>query len=183
MSTALVLNIVITVFTTVSIAAIAWWARKNPNRSKEYPERVRMPKVLPIFGWICVCVGLLMGLFAFTSSRAPLAARIASVAIFLGGLALVVMYRNFYVAPRTYEVAFRSVFGTEHVLSYNDIATYNVAILKGQQFLTVKSIHGVKLSLNASAYDMTPLLRAIDFYEATDRWPLRPAVTTLDLGK
>ncbi len=108
MSTAQILDIAITVFTTMSLAAIAWWARKHPNRSKEYPEQVRMPKVLLILGWICVCVGLLMGLVAFSSddARDPIAFRIASVAIFLGGMAFVAMYRNFYVAPRTYEVAF-----------------------------------------------------------------------------
>ena len=177
MSTELILKVIIAVFTTVSIAAVAWWARKHPNRSKEYPERVRMPKVLPIFGWICVSVGLLMGLFAFTTDRAPLGARIASVAIFLGGLAFVAMYRNFYVAPRAYEVAFRSVLGREHRFAYSDIAYYSVGTLKGQQFLTVKSVHGVKLSLNMSAYDMTPLLRAIEFREVTGRWPVRPEVT------
>lgn len=183
MSTAQILNIAIMVFTTVSIAAIAWWARKHPNRSKEYPERVRMPKVLPIFGWICVAVGLLMGVFAFTTARAPLGARIAAVAILLGGIAFVAMYRNFYVAPRPYEVAFRSVLGKEHVFAYSDIAHYTVGTLRGQQFLTVKSIHGVKLSLNMSAYDMTPLLRAIDFREVTGRWPVRPEVTNHDIAQ
>lgn len=180
MSTVLILNIFITVFTTVAIAAVAWWARKHPNRSKEYPERVRMPKVLPIFGWICVSVGLLMGLFAFTTDRAPLGARIASVAIFLGGMAFVAMYRNFYVAPGAYEVAFRSVLGKEHVLAYSDIAHYSIGMLKGQQFLTVKSVQGVKLSLNVSAYDMSPLLSAIDFREVTGRWPVRPEATAQD---
>jgi hypothetical protein len=180
MSTAQIINISITVFTTVSIAAIAWWARKHPNRSKEYPEQVRMPKVLLIFGWLCVSVGLLMGLFAFTTARAPLGSRIASVAILLGGMAFVAMYRNFYVAPRAYEVAFRSVLGKEHLIAYSDIAHYNVGTLKGQQFLTVKSIHGAKLSLNMSAYDMTPLLRAIDFREVTGRWPVRPEAAVHD---
>ena len=93
------------------------------------------------------------------------------------------MYRNFYVAPRAYEVAFRSVLGREHVFAYSDIAHYSVGTLKGQQFLTVKSIHGVKLSLNMSAYDMTPLLRAIDFREVTGRWPVRPEVTEQDIKR
>jgi nicotinamide riboside transporter PnuC len=70
---------------TSEIAAVAWWARKHPNRSKEYPEQVRMPKVLLIFGWLCVCVGFLMGLVAFTTARAPVGARIASVAILMIG--------------------------------------------------------------------------------------------------
>ena len=137
-------------------------------------------QVLPIFVWICESVGLLTGLAAFTTARAPLGARIASVAIFLGGMAFVVMYRNFYVAPRDYEVAFRSVLGKEHILAYSDIAHYSIGMLKGQQFLTVKSVQGVKLSLNVSAYEMTPLLRAIEFREVTGRWPVRPGATAQD---
>ena len=183
MSTALLLKLVLTAFATLLIAAIAWWARKHPNRSKEYPEQVRMPKVVPFVGWLCLSVGLLMGLFAFASARAPLGARIASVAIVLGGVAFVAMYRNFYVAPRAYEVAFRSVLGKEHVLPYSDIAHYRVQVMKGQPYLTVKSIHGVRLSLNIRAYDMTPLLQAIDFHEATGRWPRRAEVSANDIGK
>ncbi len=77
--------------------------------------------------------------------------------------------------------SFRGVLGKEHLLAYSDIAHYNVGTLKGQQFLTVRSIHGVKVSLNMSAYDMTPLLGAIDFREVTGRWPVRPEVTTQDI--
>ena len=73
------------------------------------------------------------------------------------------------------------MFGKEHLLAYSDIAHYSVGTLKGQQFLTVTSIDGVKLSLNMSAYDMTPLLRAIDFREVTGRWPVRPEVTAQDI--
>jgi len=87
------------------------------------------------------------------------------------------MYRNFYVAVRDYEVAFRSVLGTEHVIAYSDIAQYRVQMLKGMPFLTVKSVHGVTLNLNISTYDMTPLLRAIDFHQVTGTWPARIEVS------
>ena len=50
--------------------------------------------------------------------------RIASVLIALGGVAFLVMYRNFYVAPRADEVAFRTVFGREAVIAYSDIVDY-----------------------------------------------------------
>ncbi|MDM7991344.1 hypothetical protein [Arthrobacter sp. zg-Y877] len=83
---------------TVFIGAIAWWARTHPNRSREYPERVRMPKVVPIFGWVAAGFGVLIGSWAWFSSDGPLGARVASVAMLLGGLAFVAMYRNFYVA-------------------------------------------------------------------------------------
>ena len=177
MSTESILKVLIMAFAAMFIAAIAWWARKHPNRSKQYPEQVRMPKVVPIIGWLFLIVGLLMSLVSFGYDRSPVGARIAAVAIFLGGLAFVLMYRNFYVAPRDFEVAFRSVFGKEHLLPYSEIAHYSFQTMKGQPYLTVKSAEGVKLSLNIRAYDMSPLLRAIDFHKVTGHWPARTDVT------
>lgn len=176
MSTELILKIVIAAVVAVFLAVVTWWARKHPNRSKEYPEQVRMPKVVPIVGWLFLSVGLLMSLVSFTYDRSPLGARITAVAIFLGGLAFVLMYRNWYVAPRAHEVAFRTVLGKEHVVPYNDIANYRVQVMKGQPILTVKSIHGVKLSLNIRTYDVTPLMTAIDFHKVTGHWPARTDV-------
>ncbi|MEI2277254.1 hypothetical protein OHC50_07225 [Paenarthrobacter ilicis] len=176
MSTELLLKILLALFTAVFIAAIAWWARKHPNRSKEYPERVRMPKIVPFVGWLFLSVGLLMSLVSFTYDRSPLGARIAAVAIVLGGLAFLFMYRNFYIAPRAHEVAFRSVLGAEHALQYSDIVQYSVVTMKGQPFLTVRSAEGVKLSLNIRSYDVTPLMRAIDFHKVTGQWPARTDV-------
>lgn len=172
MSLALLLKIIITTATTLAIAAIAWHARKYPNRSKDYPERVRMTKFVPFIGWLFICVGFLMGLGSLAAPGNPLGMQIASAAIILGGAAFVVMYRNFYVAASTYEVAFRSIRGKDHLIRYRDIVHYQAQMMKGQQFLTIKSVHGPKLSLNISAYDMTPLLRAIDFHRATGRWPV-----------
>ena len=72
MSTALILKLTIATFATLLIAAIAWWARKHPNRSKEYPEQVRMPKAVPFVGLAFPePVGLLMGLFAFAFGPRP----------------------------------------------------------------------------------------------------------------
>jgi hypothetical protein len=176
MSIALILKLLLSVLTTAAIAGVVWWARKHPNRSKEYPEQQRMPKFVPAVGWLFLCVGSLMGLLSFATSDAPLGAQISSVAIVLGGVAFVLMYRNFYVAPRTYEVAFRSVLGNEHVIPYSEIAQYRMQMLKGMPFLKVKSVHGVTLNLNISTYDMTPLLRAIDFHQATGHWPVPATV-------
>lgn len=173
MSAAQFLEISITTGATLAIAAVAWWARKYPNRSKTHPERVRIPKVVPIIGWLFVAVGLLMGLWAFTSADGPLGARIGSTATIIGGLAFLAAYRNFYMVPNAYGIAWRSVLGKEHERLYSDIARYSTGSTKGQRFLTVKFVDGVKFSLNISAYDVTPMLRAIDFHHATGRWPVR----------
>jgi len=173
MSTELILKIVIGAIVAGLLAVGTWWARKHPNRSKEYPEQVRLPKVVPFIGWLFLGFGLLMSLVSFSYAPSPLGSRITAVAIFLAGLAFVLMYRNWYVAPRAHEVAFRTVLGKEHVVPYGEIAHYRVQVMKGQPILTVKSVHGAKLSLNIRTFDVTPLMTAIDFHKVTGRWPAR----------
>ncbi|WAP51720.1 hypothetical protein OL239_18625 [Arthrobacter sp. ATA002] len=183
MSLALFLRIGITTFIVLALAALAGWARKHPNRSPADAERIRMPKIVAIIGWLVASAGLLTGLAAFTSPDAALGARIAPVAIMAAGLALVGAYCNFYVAPRTYEIAFRSVFGKEHVRAYSDIGRYRVSTAKGQRFLTMRFTDGTKLSLNINTFDLTPALRAMDFHHATGRWPVRPEAPQEDAAR
>ena len=86
MSTATILQIAITTGVTVFIALISWWARKHPNRSKDHPERIRPPKVVPGVGWLFIAIGLLMGLAALSIEDPEIGMVISSVAIFLSGL-------------------------------------------------------------------------------------------------
>jgi hypothetical protein len=160
----------------LGVTGIGWWARTHPNRSKENPHQVRLPKAVPVVGWLFICVGLLMGLVAFASPGMPPGARIAAAAIFAGGLTFVAMYRNFYIDPRADEVAFRTALGTEHLVPYSDIARYSLFSSRGQQILTITSIHGAKLSINIGAFDVGPLLQAIEYHQMTGRWPARVGV-------
>ncbi|MET4059436.1 hypothetical protein ABIB35_000967 [Arthrobacter sp. UYP6] len=178
MEPALILKYIILTCVTLGIAGLARWARKHPNRSKEHPERVRVPKIVPIIGWLFLTVGLLMGLLSLATPDMPLGAHIAAWCIFAGGMFFLVMYRNFYIVPGAHEVAFRTaVFGSEHVLPYSDIARYSLRASYGQQILSIKSIHGTRLSVNIRTFDVAPLLRAIDYHQVTGRWPDRVEVT------
>lgn len=175
MTTAILLKTLILLAAALLTAAIVWWARRHPNRAKDFPERVRMPKVIAVVGWLFVAVGLLMGLVAFTSDDAenPLGFQIASLAIFIGGVLFLMLYRNWYVAAGVDDVAFRTFLGTEHVVPYSDLASYRVVERKGQPILTVTSIDGARLSLNIQTFDIAPLLLAIRYREANGRWPGR----------
>ncbi|MFJ2506780.1 hypothetical protein [Arthrobacter citreus] len=172
MSTATILQIAITTGVTVFIALTSWWARKHPNRSKDHPERIRPPKVVPGVGWLFVAVGLLMGLAALSIEDPEIGMVISSVAIFAGGLMFLWIYRKVYVAPRQYELAFRKIFGPEQVLPYSDIVDYRMQRMKGQPFLWVRFANGVKYSLNVNAFNVAPMMQAIDFHRATGRWPM-----------
>lgn len=156
--------------------ALGWWVRKYPNRSKEYPERIRMTKVIMLTGWICIGIGVLVGLVGLTTKTDILPPRIIGAGTLLFGLILLGVYRNFYIVPREAEIAFRTVLGQEHVISYSDIANYEFGRVNRQPIVSIKSIHGVKLGLNTSIYDVSPLLRAIEHHQETGRWPARGEV-------
>ncbi|ASD24110.1 hypothetical protein B7495_15220 [Cryobacterium sp. LW097] len=136
-----------------------------------------MVKFIPIVGWLVVIVGALMTIFASFADGDALGQYITSVAMLLGGTGFLLMYRNFYVAPRDYEVAFRTMLGKERVITYTDIDRYSAM----PPFVYIRSTKGVKLNLNTNIYDMTPLLRAIEIRDATGHWPVHPAVDPQDV--
>ncbi|MGN8026581.1 hypothetical protein [Microbacterium sp. 22242] len=160
----------------IMVGAAVARLRRHPNRSAEHPERQRMPRLVPIAGGLLIAVGVLLGLTAFTErddAGMLLPMRIAAVLIALGGLAFLMMYGNFYVAPRDAEVAFRTIFGRESVIAYSDIVDYTVKGTGMQLILTVRAATGPRLRLNLRLYDMSPFLRAIEFRQRNGRWPLR----------
>ena len=177
MSTETVLKFAIVAFAVLLIVAGRWWARKHPTGSKEHFDRRRMYKIFPIFGWLCVIVGSVMLLLAIFTDDNVSGASIVCGAIVLAGTGFLFMYRNFYVAPREYEVAFRTMLGKERVITYTDIDRYGVV----PPFVLIRSTQGVKLNLNINIYDMTPLLRAIEIRDATGHWPVHPAVDAQDV--
>ncbi|MDR6867128.1 hypothetical protein J2Y69_001727 [Microbacterium resistens] len=175
MAFATVLKYVLIALAIVGVIGVAWWARRHPNRSKEHPDRVRMPKLFLVLAALLVAAGFLMGLAAFTAEDVPdlIPMKIAAVVILLGGLFLLMMYRNWYVAPRADEVAFRTILGREHLIAYTDIVDYRMWMQNGRPTLSIRSSTGAKLRLNLRMYDMTPLLMAIEFRRKSGRWPLR----------
>ena len=177
MSAETVLKFAIVAFAVLLIVAGRWWARKHPTGSKEHFDRRRMYKIFPIFGWLFVIVGSVMFLFAVLTNENVSGASIGCGAIVLIGTGFLLMYRNFYVAPRDYEVAFRTMLGKERVITYTDIDRYSAM----PPFVYIRSAKGVKLNLNTNIYDMTPLLRAIEIRDATGHWPVRPAAAPQDV--
>lgn len=153
-------------------------ARQRPNRSKEHPDRLRMPRFVAIVAGVLVAVGFFMTLIAFTAEESPetpgalLPMRIAAVAILTAGALFVVMYVNWYVSPGPDDVQFRTVLGREKRIAYADIAEHRMRDINGQPNLTIRSNSGEKLRLNPNLFDMSPLFAAIAFKERTGRWPL-----------
>jgi hypothetical protein len=169
-----ILGSALEVFVALFVAAATWWAARHPNRSKKHPERVRLPKFVPLLGWLVVGAGLLIGLVAVTSDTAPdlLGMRIASAAMIVGGVMFLLLYRNWYVAAGPDAVHFRTSTGREHTIVYAEIRDYRYSEAQnGRPMLIVRSTSGPKLSVIPSQYDVSPLLAAIAFHEANGRWP------------
>jgi hypothetical protein len=167
-------KIMLLIVVVALIPLVVWWMRRHPNVSKKHPDRQRMPKLVAVVGWVLLVLGALMSLVAFTSDDAddPTAFRIASVAIVVGGILFLGLYRNWYVAPEADVVHFRTALGREDRIVYSDIVDYRMTELNGQPNLSVKAGSGAKLALNPNMYDVSPLLAAIRFKEARGRWPL-----------
>ncbi|GAA4489192.1 hypothetical protein GCM10023171_29760 [Microbacterium panaciterrae] len=160
----------------ILVAAAVARLRGRPNRSTQHPERQRMPRLVPIVGALLLAAGVLLGLSAFTAEDRldmlwPM--RIAAVLMAIAGVVFLVMYRNFYVAPRADEIAFRTVFGRERVIAYSDLVDYDVHGSGLQLILTLRAASGPRLRLNVRLYDMSPFLRAVEFRRHHGRWPVR----------
>ncbi|MDQ4215049.1 hypothetical protein [Microbacterium capsulatum] len=160
----------------IFFAAAAVARMRLPSRAANRLERQRMPKLVPVIGGLFAAVGAILTLNAFTAQDTlgmlwPM--RIAVVAMALGGLATVLIYRNFYVSPRADEVRYRTIWGREHAIAYADIASHRLTRTRGRRILTIRSTSGRKLAVNVRRYDMTPLFLAIDFKERHGRWPSR----------
>lgn len=174
MDPAALLRIAIGAAVTAGAAGLAVWLSRRPNRAKGAPGRVRMPKIVPIAGWILLAVGALMSLVAFGSppDDDATAMRIASVAIAVGGVAFLALHRNFYVIAEPDEVFFRSVWGVEKHFRYADIVGYRMIESNGQPILRVRASNGAALSANPRMFALEPILSAIAFRERTGRWPI-----------
>jgi len=176
MTSAVILRSVLIALAVILAIGVAWWARKRPNRSAVHPDRIRMPRIVLVIGGLLLAAGFLLGLSAFTApgggaDLTPM--KIAAVVVFVIGGLFLLAYRNWYIAPRADEVAFRTALGRDRVIAYADIAAHRMSMSNGQPMLHIRSSSGVRLSVNIRTYDMTPLLMAIDFKKRTGRWPLR----------
>ncbi len=160
---------------TILVSAVAGtWFSMRPRRIKDASGRMRLPKIIPIVGWLLLIAGVLMSLVAFGDPPEDdaTAFQIASVAVVAGGLVFLYWYRSFYVAAGEDEVVFRSFTRTEKTIRYGDIVSYHFGSMNGMPMLDVKDAHGTKLSLNPNMYGLDPLMAAIRFHEQTGRWPL-----------
>jgi hypothetical protein len=169
-----VLRIVIYAAVALFVLGVARYARKRPNRAKDHPDRVRLPKIIPVIGWLFVIVGGLMGLASLAASEGTdlLGMRIASVAIIGFGVFFLVMYRNWFIEGQAEQITHRTSLGRLQTIAYRDITEYRVIPVQGRQMLTVRATGGRKLQLNVAMFDVTPMADFLRLKAERGRDPL-----------
>ncbi|MGX1737914.1 hypothetical protein ACWIB8_01910 [Corynebacterium flavescens] len=163
---AVLLRRILRALVQVLVLGIGWWARKHPNTVKTRPNRQRMPKFIAIFGWVLLVVGAVQAAIGLSTDPARAnnlkGMLVASALMILAGLVFVVIQHNWFVEPGADRVDFRTVFGREKNIEYQDIVRVREYSAQGQPFIQVRDSHGTKLGLSLQLYDMSPLLDYLD---------------------
>lgn len=156
------LKMMLLAIVSLAIALATSWVVSHPNKSRANPGRLRMPKFIVFVGWLFVAVG---GFFFFISvvelltghaERSPVGGVITCSLIWVCGLLFVGMYRNFYVHPKTLKVDFRTIWGKEKSIAYeNIVAVKRFSASNGRTHISIKAADGTKLSLDPGMYDLS----------------------------
>lgn len=161
----------------VIIFAVSLYARRvkrNPNRDKRDPNKMRVPKIVPFIGWFFVIIGALMGFVILASppsTAMPLGAKITALGVLLGGLFFLFVYHRWYIVVGTDRVTTQRVFSGVVTTRYQDIVERWVTTMNQQHHLTIKALDGTKQTINISQYNASPLLNWLEFKDAVGRDP------------
>ena len=95
-------------------------------------------------------------------------APIASVVVLVTGILFLIAYRNRYIAPGRDAVQFRTLWGREKSIRYDDITSYQGTVGGARPHLTVRAGRE-RLRVNPSFYDLSVLYAAIEERERAGR--------------
>lgn len=135
----------------------------RPNRARAADPRIRLPRFVAYAAAALLACGLLAGMLGFGSGdmRDPVPFRIASVALVIAGLLVLLAYRNRFILPGAEAIRFRTIFGAERSIRYSDIVSHRTIERRGRRMLTVRSSDGTTMRVNPAAAGMAPLLAAV----------------------
>ena len=155
----------------VIVGGMVWRTvgRGKPNTVRGYPGRQRMPRTVAIVGAVFAVIGSMMVLASFTTGGPELIPlRIASVVVLVTGILFLIAYRNRYIAPGRDAVQFRTLWGREKSIRYDDITSYQGTVGGARPHLTVRAGRE-RLRVNPSFYDLSVLYAAIEERERAGR--------------
>lgn len=168
----IVLGIAAFAFTFSTLFGI--YAKRRPNRDKKNKGAIRQPKIVAVIGWLFTIVGVLTLLIAVPRLFNPgdgLGMMITSIFILLMGCLFVAIYKNWYIDVRPDEIINRTVFGKIKRVRFDSIRDYLLHKNGFVPMLTVRGLDGVSIAVNRAAFDVAPLLDAIEYHQKHGMWP------------
>ena len=143
------------------VTGLSIYARKRPNRARNLPGGVRLPRFVAFVGWLFAVVGAVLCLAALEDD-APVGMQVTAVLVLAGGLLFLVGYRNWYIVIGTDELTYRTFFGVTRTVRYHEVASYTISHQHGVPVLTLRAVDGSRFSLNPRTFDVAALLAGID---------------------
>lgn len=156
-----------------------YMAGRRMNSNEPIPvKRQRMLRIVPIIGWAFAIVGGILIVFALMSllmsDPSMLTMGVFGLICLLVGIMFIAWYRNFYMEFDDMEVRWRGLLGQEHRMAYHEIDVFKLGQSGNGITLTAKSIRGDKLSMSATIYDFTRLMRQVKYRLDYGYWAMRP---------
>lgn len=159
---AFVLKIVLFAAALVFVVVLVRSFFGRSKRAKDPGPRVRLPRSVAITAAVLLALAVVASLLGFGSGdmRDPVPFRIASAVLLVGGLLVLLAYRNRYVLPGADAVVFRTILGAERSIRYRDIVSHRTIDRRGRRILVVRSSAGTTLRVDTSAPGMSRLVAA-----------------------
>lgn len=160
---AFVLKIVLFALALVFVVVLVRSFFGRSTRAKAPDPRIRLPRFVAIIAGVLLALAVVSSLLGFGSGsmRDPVPFRIASVALLVVGLLVLLVYRNRYVLPGAEAIAFRTIFGAERRIRYRDIVSHRMRGEGARRVLVIRSSDGTMLRVRASAPGAAPLVAAV----------------------
>lgn len=160
---AFVLKIVLFALALILVVVLVRSLVGGSTRTKAGDARIHLPRFVVVAAAVLLVLALASALLGFGSGemRDPVPFRVASVVLLVAGLLALLAYRNWYLAPASDEIVFRTVLGAERSIRYRDIVAHRVSERRGRRMLLVRSSTGTTLRVNTSTPGMAPLVAAI----------------------
>lgn len=164
----------ITLAAVTIVIAISRIAQNRPNRSRNHPNKVRVPKIMAVLGWLALLAGFLFTTVSFTgpaSTSMPLGAKITALGLVLLGAVFLLVYFRWYLIVEYDFIERRGMILPPRRINYADITALTFNSANGMQHMTVTGAVGRSLSLNISVFKVDKLLAWNKFFQQTDRSP------------
>lgn len=174
MTTEIWIRLGVAAFTITFVTLFGILAKRRPNSDKKDKGAIRQPKIIAVTAWLFIIVGTLFLLVSIPRISDPddgLGMLLTSLFILLFGFLFLTIYKNWYIDVRPDKIIQRTAFGKMKQVRFDSIKDYLFSRNGFVPMITVWGLDGVSIAVNRAAFDVAPLLRAIEYHQENGMWP------------